>query len=109
MNFVDWESFLESNSPDILALYETSLDDSTDSGNFSVRGYLALILKDSSIDMYGLTERRTSLCTGLICRKLCRFLLMFSTGFTSLSVLLFFPSIDHLCLSAQFLILFHLT
>ena len=36
-NFVDCESFLESNSPDIL------LDDSIDSGNFSVRGYLPLI------------------------------------------------------------------
>ena len=39
-NFVDCESFLESNSPDILALCETNLDDSIDSGNFSVRGYL---------------------------------------------------------------------
>ena len=26
-NFVDYESFLESNSPDILALCETNLDD----------------------------------------------------------------------------------
>ena len=42
-NFVDCESFLESNSPDILALCETNLDDSTDSGNFSVRCYLPLI------------------------------------------------------------------
>ena len=42
-NFVDCESFLESNSPDILALCETNLDDSIDSGNFSVRGYLPLI------------------------------------------------------------------
>ena len=42
-NFVDCESFLESNS-DILALCETNLDDSIiDSGNFSVRGYLPLI------------------------------------------------------------------
>ena len=39
-NFVDSESFLESNSPDILALCDTNLDDSIDSGNFSVRGYL---------------------------------------------------------------------
>ena len=39
-NFVDYESFLESNSPDILALPETNLDDSTDSGIFSVRGYI---------------------------------------------------------------------
>ena len=43
-----------SNSPDILVLYETNLDDSTDSGNFSVRGYLPLIRKDSSIHMHGL-------------------------------------------------------
>ena len=55
MNFVDCESFLESNSPDILALCETNLDDSIDSGNFSVRGYLPLIRKDSSTHMHGLT------------------------------------------------------
>ena len=42
-NFVDSESFLELNSPDILALCETNLDDSIDSGNFSMRGYLPLI------------------------------------------------------------------
>ena len=43
LNFVDWESFLESNSPDILALCETNLDDLIDSSNFAVRGYLPLI------------------------------------------------------------------
>ena len=53
-NFVDCESFLESNSPDILALCETNLDDSIDSGNFSVRGYLPLIWKDSSTHMHDL-------------------------------------------------------
>ena len=42
-NFVECESFLESNSPDILALCETNLDYSIDSGNFSVRGCLPLI------------------------------------------------------------------
>ena len=42
-NFVDCESYIESNSPDILALCETNLDELTDSGNFSVRGYLPLI------------------------------------------------------------------
>ena len=46
LNFVDCKSFLESNSPDILALCGTNLDDSIDSGNFS-RGYLPLIQKDS--------------------------------------------------------------
>ena len=35
-------------------LCETNLDDSIDSGNFSVRGYLPLIRKDSSTDMHGL-------------------------------------------------------
>ena len=92
-NFVECESFLESNSPDILALCETNLDDSIDSGNFSVRGYLPLIQKDSGTHAWScsLCERRTSFCTGLFSRKLCGFLLMFSTGFTSRSVLLLFP------------------
>ena len=54
-NFVDCKSFLESNSPDILALCETNLDDSIDSGNLSVRGYLPLIRKDSTTHMHGLT------------------------------------------------------
>ena len=53
-NFVDFESFLESNSPEILALCETNLDDSIDSGNFSLRGYLPLIRKDSSTHMHSL-------------------------------------------------------
>ena len=53
-NFVDCESFLESNSPDILALCETNLDDSIDAGNFSVRGYLPLMRKDSGTHMHGL-------------------------------------------------------
>ena len=44
-NFVECEPFLESNSPDILAPCEKNLDDSIDSGNFSVRGYLPLIRK----------------------------------------------------------------
>ena len=53
-SIVDCKSFLESNSPDILALCETNLDDSIDSGNFSMRGYLCLIQKDSSTHMHGL-------------------------------------------------------
>ena len=52
-NFVECESFLESNSPDILALCQTNLDDPSDSGNFSVRGYLPLIRKDFVTHMYG--------------------------------------------------------
>ena len=52
-NFVECESFLESNSPDILALCETNSDDSIDSGSLSVRGYLPLIRKDSVTHMHG--------------------------------------------------------
>ena len=37
-----------------IALCETNLDDSTDSNNFSVRGYLPLIQKDSITHMHGL-------------------------------------------------------
>ena len=46
--FLDCESFLESNSPDTLHLCETKLNGSIDSGNFSMRGYLSLIRKDSN-------------------------------------------------------------
>ena len=51
MNVVDSKSFLESN---ILARYETNLDDSIDSGNFSVSGYLPLNRKDPLTHMHGL-------------------------------------------------------
>ena len=104
-NFVDCQSFLESNSPDIIALCETNLDDSIDFGNFSVRGYLPLIRKDSTTHMHGLTvylkEGLPFACIGLTSRELCRFLLMFLTGFTSLSALLLCP------LLIMFLIFMH--
>ena len=53
-NFVDCEYFLEWNSPDILALCETNLNESIDSGNFFVRGYLPLIRKGSTTHRHGL-------------------------------------------------------
>ena len=53
-NFVECQSFLESNSPVILALCERNLDDSIDSGNFSVMGYLPLIQKNSITYMHDL-------------------------------------------------------
>ena len=53
-NIYDCKFFLESNSPDILALCETNMDDSIDSDNFSVRGYLPLIWLDSSTNINGL-------------------------------------------------------
>ena len=55
LNFVDCKSsFLKSNYPDILAIWETNLEASIDSGNFFVRGYLPLIQNDSSTHMHGL-------------------------------------------------------
>ena len=53
-NFVECESFIESNFPDILALCETDSNDSIDSGDFSVMGYLPLIWKDFITHMHGL-------------------------------------------------------
>ena len=44
-NFVESEIFLESNYPDILALCEINLEDSIDSSNFSVMGYLPLLIR----------------------------------------------------------------
>ena len=65
-NFINCESFLESNSPNILALGETNLDDSIDYGDFSVRGYLPLIRKYSSTHMHGLTVyMKEGLCFAL--------------------------------------------
>ena len=96
-NFVDGESFLESNSPDILALCETNLNGSIDYGNLSVRGYLPLIRKDSTTHMHGLPIYvKEGVKEGLpFARDLSvenyRFLLMFSTDFTSLTILLLFP------------------
>ena len=95
------ESFRESNSPNILALCETNVDDSI--------SLWRVIHKDSIAHMYGLAvhiyNRRTWFCTRLISRKLCWLLLMFLTGFTSLSILLLFPlSITFVVM--QFFILF---
>ena len=53
-NFAECEFFFESNSPDILALCEAKFDDSINSGNYSVRGYLPFIQKDSITHMHGL-------------------------------------------------------
>ena len=77
---------------DILVLCNTNLDNLIDSGNFSVRGYLPLIWRDSTTHMHGLAVFvKEELPFRLTSRKLCRFLLMFLTGFTSLGVLLLFP------------------
>ena len=112
-NFVDWESFLESNSPDTLALCETNLDDSIDSGNFSVIGYLPLILKDSGTHMLDLA---VYVKEGLLFLSHASYLLKALQIHTYVfdwlhftQCLTSFSSIDDLQLCARFLILFHLT
>ena len=52
-NFVGWESFIESKSPDILHLWEINLKDSIDSSNNSMRVYLLLIRKNSVTYIHG--------------------------------------------------------
>ena len=91
-NFVYCKSFLESNSPDILVLCETNLEDSVDSSNFTVRVYLLLIQKDSFTRMHGLP---VYVKEGLpfaqdISLENSGDSYLYSTGFTPLSVLLFF-------------------
>ena len=49
-DFAECKSFLESNSSYILVLCETKLDDSINSGNIPVTGYLRLIRKDFITD-----------------------------------------------------------
>ena len=51
-NFIECESFLESNSPNIMALCETNLDVSIDSVNFSVTAYLPLITHLHGLAVY---------------------------------------------------------
>ena len=109
-NFVDCESFLESNSPGILLLFETNLHASIDSSNFSMRGYLPLIRKDSGTHMHGLTVYVTE---GLpFARDLSLENSPDSYVFDWLyftQCLTSFSSIDHLLhVCAWFLILFHL-
>ena len=110
-NFAECKLFLESNSPDILALCEceSNLDDSVDSSSFLVRGYLPLIWKDAITHMHGLTfYAKEGLPFALdLSLENCRFLLMFSTGFTSLIVLLLFPpSITYFLVMHSFLFYF---
>ena len=110
-NFADCESFLESNSPDILALCETNMDDSIDSGNLSVRGYLPLIRKDSSTHMHGLpvyVKEGLPFAQDLSPENSADSYFCFRLA--SLHCLTSFSSIDHLLPRyAWFFILFHLT
>ena len=111
LNFTDCVTFLESNSLGFFCSIELYWL------NSFWQFYLPLIWKDSITHIHGLAfyvkerlsfaqdlrfyysyarscvlyKRRAFFCTGLASRKLCRFLLMFPTSFTSLSVLLLVP------------------
>ena len=90
LNFVASEHFLELNFPDIVALCETNLDDSIDSGNYLWR--LSSFNPKGFYYSYAWScEGKTSFCTGLTSKKLCGTQIMFLTGFTSLSILRLFP------------------
>ena len=86
------DSFLESKSPHIFSLCETNFNDSFDSSNFSLRSYLPLIPGDYVTHMHGLALYMKE---GLpfaqdFFLKNSQDSYLFPTGFTSLSVLLFF-------------------
>ena len=79
-----------SNSPNILVLYETTLDDSIYSCNFSVKGYLTLIWKGSVTNMHGLAvymKEGLPFIWNLFAEN-SGFLYVPLTGITSFSVLL---------------------
>ena len=112
-NFVDCESFLESNSSDILALCKTKLDDSIDSGNFSARGYPPLIQENSGTHMHGLkayAKEGLPFAQDLSLKNSADSYYVFDWLYLT-QCLTSFSSTDHhfLCHYAQFLILFHLT
>ena len=105
-NFVECESFLKSNSPDILALCEPNLDDSINSGNFSVKGYLFLIQKDSVTHMHGLAvyvKEGLPFAQDLPLENSADFYTSFRLALLHCVLLLF------LCCYVWLLILFHLT
>ena len=109
-NFVEFESFLELDSPDIIVLCETNLDDSIDSDNFSVTGYLPLIRKDSITHMHGITvyvKKELPFARDVSLENSADSYLWFRqdllhSGHTSFSFIKHF-----LCCCARFLILFH--
>ena len=53
-NFDSCESYLITNSPDVLAISETNLSSDIDSNRFTVPGYHPILRKDSSTHMHGL-------------------------------------------------------
>ena len=102
--------FLWINSPDILALCETNLKDSSDSDNFWVRGYLPLIWKDSVTHIHDLAvyvKDMDFLLHETSLKKIHRTLIYVSDWLYFIHCLASFYCIDHfLLLCAQFLCYF---
>ena len=90
-NFFECESFLESNSPNNSCSLWDILGWLNWFWQFFCEGLSSFGLEGFCYS-YGcccnFCEGRSSFCTGLIFRKLCGFLFMFLTGFTSFSVVL---------------------
>ena len=112
LSFVECKSFLESNSPDILAVCETNLDDLIYSGKFSVRGYLPLIRKDSvslvsHMDGFPVYVKEGIPFTRYLYLRILIYVFDWHYFIQCLSS---FCSFNYLlCISARFLMLFHLT
>ena len=112
LNFLECESFFESNSPDILALCETNLVDSVDFGYFSVRGYLPLNQQDFTTHMHGVAVYvKEVFLHGIYLQKTLRILTYnFDWLYFTQCLHFTFSCIDHLLrLHAWFLMVFHVT
>ena len=93
-NSVEYESFLESDSPAVLTLCETKLGWLNWFWQFLCEGWFFFNLQKINY-LYAwscsLTESGTSFCSGLISRKLCGLLLMFSLVLHHSVSYFFFP------------------
>ena len=109
LNFAEWESFLELNCPDVVALCETNLDNLINSDNLSVMGYLPLFQKDSVTHMHslvGYVRERVPFAWDLSLENSVDSYLYFWLAYYN-QCLTSFSSIDHLVrLHAQFLMIF---
>ena len=92
-SFVECTSFLELNSPDILALCETNLDDSFREFPCDKGGYLLLIRKDSVTHMHGLAvhvKNELPFARDVSLENSADSFFIFATSFILFSVLLLF-------------------
>ena len=104
LNFVECKFFLESNSPDILALCVRNLDDSIDSGNFSIRGFF-LYAERILLLMHGLAvhmKEGLPFAQDLILENSADSYVCFQMALLHLMSYFFFPSITFLAFMLSF-------